>query len=66
MEVILLQFSNSDPCAVFVYFVLIVVHGDKINMGPLPGEFVTCTVAFNFLGIALTVDMGIFRQVAIF
>ena len=35
-------------------------------MGPLPGKFVTVPVALNFLSIALTVDMGIFRQVTIF
>ena len=40
-------------------------------MGPLPGKFAllffqaTVPVAFNFLSTALTVDMGIFRRVAI-
>ena len=34
-------------------------------MGPLPGKFVTVPVALNFISIALTVDMGIFKWVAI-
>ena len=40
--------------------------GKKINMGPLPDKFVTIPIALTFLSIALMLDMGIFRQVAIF
>ena len=42
------------------------MRGGKINMGPLPGKFVTVPVALNFLSIALNLDMGIFRRVAYF
>ena len=38
----------------------------KINMGSLPGKFVTVLVALKFLSIALTADMGIFRRIPIF
>ena len=50
----------------FASLILLAVHGGKIHMGPLPGKFITIPVALNFLGIALTVDMGIFWRVAIF
>ena len=33
-------------------------------MGHLQGKFVTVLVALNFLSIPQTVDIGIFRQVA--
>ena len=48
----------------FPSLILLTVCEGKINIGPLPGRFVT--VALNFLNIALTVDMGILRRVAIF
>ena len=48
--------SSSSPLCV----------GAKSNMGPLPGKFVTVPVALNFLGIALMVDMGIFRTSSYF
>ena len=42
------------------------VRGGKINMGPVPSKFVTVPVALNLFSIVLTVDIGIFRRVAIF
>ena len=50
----------------FAPHIILVVCGGKINIDPLPGKFVTVLVALNFLSIALMVDMGLFRQIAIF
>ena len=55
-----LYFSNSDPFFASL-IILLALCGDKINMGQLSGKFVTVPVALNFLNIALTVDMAIFR-----
>ena len=43
--------------------ILIAVCRGKINMVSLPGKFVTIPVAFNFLSLAITVDIGLFRWV---
>ena len=56
------SFSNSDPWGFFCLIIFLVLHGGKINMGFPPGKFKVVPTAQS---IALTVDVGIFRRVAI-
>ena len=57
----------NSPRLNFVEFfasliILLTVCGCKIDMGPLPGMFVTVPVALNYLSIILTVNMAILTK----